>query len=114
MNPQMLQTHVELALRKQRLQLRAAEQRAAAVAQLERIEGLLGVVDRARGVAHGLRDEAPLLAMGALVLLIARPRLALRLARRVWFGWVVYRRAGRALDSLTTLLRRFSGAAAPR
>lgn len=108
MSPQTLQSHVELALRKQRLQLRAAEQRAAALAQLERIEGLLGVVDRARDLAHGLRREAPLLAAGALVVALVRPRLALRVARRAWIGWLLYRRLGRGLAPLMRILRRFS------
>ena len=108
MNPQALQSHVDLALRKQRLQLRAAEQRAAAIVQLERIEGLLGVVDHARDVAHGLRREAPLLAAGALLVLVVRPRLVLRVARRAWLGWMLYRRLGRGLAPLMRILRRFS------
>ena len=108
MNPQALQSHVDLALRKQRLQLRAAEQRAVALAQLERIESLLGVVDHARDVAHGLRREAPLLAAGAVVVLLVRPRLALRVARRAWVGWMLYRKLGRGLAPLMQILRRFS------
>lgn len=109
MSPQPpLATHIELALRKQRLQLRIAEQRVRAVAQLERIEGFLGVVDRTRDFAHGLRREAPLLTAGALLLVIARPRLALRVARRAWVGWLLYRRLGRGLAPLMRILTRFS------
>lgn len=108
MNPQTLQTHVDLALRKQRLQLRIAEQRAHAQSQLERIEGALGVVDRAREVVHGLRREVPLLTAGAALLVIIRPRLAFRVARRAWVGWILYRKLGRGLAPLIRILRRSS------
>lgn len=108
MNSQTLGAHVELALRKQRLQLRIAEQRAHAIEHLERIEGVLGVVDQASDCARSLRREAPLLTAGALALAVVRPRLALRLARRAWFGWVVYRKLGRGLAPLARILRRFS------
>lgn len=108
MSPQALQTHVDLALRKQRLQLRAADQRAVALAQFERIERLLGLVDHARDVAQGVRQEAPLLAIAALLVAIARPRLAIRIARRAWVGWILYRKLGRGLAPLMQILRRFS------
>lgn len=105
MNPR----HVELALRKQRLQFDIEQQRTTLVAGIERIESLLGTVDRARDRALGLREHVPLLAALAFVVVLVRPRVALRVGRRAWFGWMLYRRLGRGLDPLIGLLRRFAG-----
>ena len=99
---------VELALRKQRLQFDAERQRETLVAGLERIEWVLDAVDRARDRAQGLREHVPLLAALALVVVLVRPRLALRAARRAWFGWLLYRRLERGLDPLIGFLRRFA------
>lgn len=104
MNPQ----QVELALRKQRLQFDVERQREALVAGFERIESVLDIVDRARDQARGLRDHVPLLSALAFAIVLLRPRLALRVARRAWFGWVLYRRLGRGLDPLIGFLRRFA------
>lgn len=104
MNPRQL----ELALRKQRLQMRSEQQREALLAGLGRIESLLEVVDRARDRAQGLREHVPLLTGVALLTLAIRPRLALRVARRAWLGWMLYRRLGRGLEPLIGFLRRFA------
>ncbi|NMF89956.1 YqjK-like family protein [Aromatoleum petrolei] len=104
MNPRRL----ELALRKQRLQFDAERQRETLVAGLERIESVLDVVDRARDRAQGLREHAPLLSALAFAAVLYRPRLALRVARRAWVGWMLYRRLGRGLDPLIGFLRRFA------
>ena len=39
------------------------------------------------------RDNAPILSGLALFLVVARPRAALRWARRGWLGWQLLRRA---------------------
>lgn len=105
MNPR----QVELALRKQRLQMRSEQQRDALVAGLGRIESLLDVVDRARDRARGLSEHAPLLSAAAFAIVLFRPRLALRVARRAWLGWMLYRKLGRSIGPLTGFLRRFAG-----
>lgn len=102
MNPRLL----ELALRRQRLQFAAEHQREVIVAGLARVESVLDVVDRARDQVRGLRDHVPLLTALALAVVVIRPRGALRAARRAWFGWLLYRRLGRSLDSLIGYLRR--------
>lgn len=88
MNPQL----IEFALRKQRLQINAERQRADMMYRLEGIESALGTVDRVRDGFAWAREHAPLLSTAALVLVFTRPRLALRLAKRVWVGWMIYRR----------------------
>lgn len=103
MNPQI----VEFALRKQRLQMRAEQQRADMLGRLEGIESVLNLVDAVRDSVSGLRQHAPLLSAGALLFVVLKPRLALRLARRAWLGWMVYRRIGHSLEPLMRILRRF-------
>lgn len=104
MNPR----QVELALRKQRLQFAAERQREAFVAGLERVESLLDVVDRARDRAQGLREHVPLLSALAIAVAFFRPRMALRVARRAWLGWMLYRKLGRGIEPLLGFLRRFA------
>ena len=124
--------HVELALRKQRLQLRAETQRADIGRRLAGIDGALDRVDSLRDQLAWAKDKVPVLSVALLVVLAARPRLTLRLAKRAWVGWLVVRqmRGGKLsallptavplLRGLLTLLRRRleasegSGSAAPR
>ena len=110
--------HVELALRKQRLQLRAETQRADIGRRLAGIDGALDRVDSLRDQLAWAKDKVPVLSVALLVVLAAKPRLTLRLAKRAWVGWLVVRqmRGGK----LSALLRRRleasegSGSAAPR
>ncbi len=124
--------HVELALRKQRLQLRAETQRADIGRRLAGIDGALDRVDSLRDQLAWAKDKVPVLSVALLVVLAAKPRLTLRLAKRAWVGWLVVRqmRGGKLsallptavpmLRGLLTLLRRRleasegSGSAAPR
>lgn len=103
MNPEFL----ELALKKQRLQIRAGQQRADMVGRLGRVEAVLDIVDRARDGARALRGSAPVLSAGALLFVVLRPRLAFRIARRAWLGWMIYRKLGRSLEPLLGVLKRF-------
>jgi len=103
MNPQV----IEFALRKQRLQMRAAQQRADMLGRLEGVESVLNLVDAMRDSVRGLREHAPLLSAGALLFVVLKPRLAFRLARRAWLGWMLYRRVGRGLAPLMGILKRF-------
>ncbi|WP_345794028.1 YqjK family protein [Thauera sp. JM12B12] len=124
--------HVELALRKQRLQLRAETQRADIGRRLAGIDGALDRVDSLRDQLAWAKDKVPVLSVALLVVLAAKPRLTLRLAKRAWVGWLVVRqmRGGKLsallptavplLRGLLALLRRRleasegSGSAAPR
>jgi len=124
--------HVELALRKQRLQLRAETQRADIGRRLAGIDGALDRVDSLRDQLAWAKDKVPVLSVALLVVLAAKPRLTLRLAKRAWVGWLVVRqmRGGKLsallptavplLRGLLALLRRRleasegSGSVAPR
>jgi hypothetical protein len=87
-NPKLL----ELALRKQRLQMRAESQRAELLVGVEAVEGVLARVDRLRDGISWLRHHAPAVSILVLVLLALRPRFTLRWLRRGWLGWQVFRR----------------------
>jgi hypothetical protein len=95
MNPKLL----ELALRKQRLQLAAESQRAELLAGLEVVEGVLDRVDRLRDGVAWLRHHAPAVSTIALVLLVLRPRFTLRWLRRAWVGWQLVRRVRSGVDA---------------
>ena len=97
MNPRL----VELALRKQRLQLRAEAQRENMALRLSGIEAALDRLDAVRDNFSWAREKIPLLSVGALAVLAFKPRLTFRLARRAWLGWVLLRRLrGRPLNAL--------------
>lgn len=101
---------IELALRKQKLQMRAEVQRADMARRLAGIDGALDRVDALREHLAWAKDRVPLLSVALLVVLAARPRLTLRLARRAWVGWLLLRqvRGGRfsaLLPAAAPLLR---------
>ena len=124
--------HIELALRKQKLQLRAEAQRTDIAQRLAGIDGALDRVDSLRDNLAWAKDKIPVLSVALLVVLAAKPRLTLRLAKRAWVGWLLMRqvRGGRLsallptavplLRGLLAVLRRRlessegSGSAAPR
>lgn len=92
---------VEIALRKQRLQLRAEAQRDDMVRRLSGIDAALDRLDAAREHLAWAKERAPLLSIAALTILALKPRLTLRLARRAWVGWLLLRQArGRPLAAL--------------
>lgn len=103
MNP----TIVDLALKKQRLQIRAEQQRADMLARLRGVESVLDLVDHARDGVRGLRDQVPLLSAAVLLFVVLKPRLALRLVRRAWLGWMIYRKLGSRVAPLMGFLKRF-------
>jgi hypothetical protein len=84
---------IELALRKQKLQMRAEAQRADITRRLAGIDGALDRVDSLRDNLAWAKDKVPLLSVALLVVLAAKPRLALRLAKRAWVGWLLVRQA---------------------
>ena len=73
---------VELALRKQKLQLRAEAQRADITDRLAGIDGALDRIDSLRDHLAWAKDKIPVLLVALIVVLAAKPRLTLRLAKR--------------------------------
>lgn len=101
MNPTLL----ELALKKQRLQLRAETERQQMRQHLAALDLALDGADRLHqrisDTLHWLRDRAPLLSAALLLVLVSRPRRTLRLARHLWSGW---RLLGRKRGIVASLL----------
>jgi hypothetical protein len=102
MNPRL----VEFALRKQRLQIHAEMQREDMAWRLAGITPALDRVDQLRDAVRWTRDHIPLLASSVLVVALLRPRLVLRVARRTWLGWLVYRRLRRRTGPLREFIAR--------
>lgn len=86
------QYRLELALKKQRLQFRCVEQRRELAQDLM---PLLPVFAFAETVRNGTRwvREHPAISVGVLVaIFVAKPRFALRWARRAWLAWQGWRK----------------------
>lgn len=84
---------IDLALRKQKLQMRADAQRTDLTRRLAGIDGALDRVDSLRDNLAWAKDKVPLLSVALLVVLAAKPKLMLRLAKRAWVGWLLVRQA---------------------
>ena len=84
---------IDLALRKQKLQMRADAQRTDMTRRLAGIDGALDRVDSLRDNLAWAKDKIPLLSVALLVVLAAKPKLTLRLAKRAWVGWLLVRQA---------------------
>ena len=97
---------IDLALRKQKLQMRAEVQRADLTQRLAGIDGALDRIDSLRDNLAWAKDKIPLLSVALLVVLAAKPRLTLRLAKRAWVGWLLVRqlRGGRLSALLPTAI----------
>ena len=97
---------IDLALRKQKLQMRADAQRTDLTRRLAGIDGALDRVDSLRDNLAWAKDKIPLLSVALLVVLAAKPRFALRLAKRAWVGWLLVRqvRGGRLSALLPTAI----------
>ncbi|MDX9717789.1 MAG: YqjK-like family protein [Thauera sp.] len=82
---------LDLALRKQKLQLRADAQREDLS---RRLDGIDGALDRADGLREHLawaKERIPVLSVALITVLLVRPRFTLRLAKRAWVGWLLVR-----------------------
>jgi hypothetical protein len=101
---------IELALQKQRLQLKSAEQRGALMAAVAQLAPAFAVVDGVRDGFRWLRHHPEWLAGGIVTLLVVRPGAVLRLAERGFFAWQLWRkfsewRASTAVTPFKTLAR---------
>jgi hypothetical protein len=101
---------IELALQKQRLQLKSAEQRGALMAAVAQLAPAFAVVDGVRDGFRWLRHHPEWLAGGIVTLLVVRPGAVLRLAERGFFAWQLWRkfsewRTSAAVTPFKTLAR---------
>lgn len=100
------QRRAQLQARRERLRLRSAELRMAIGRDAQGLAGPLALADQARAGWQWLREH-PALPAGVLVAwIVLRPRRALRWTGRLWSGWRLWRRAGRALRLLQHLAMR--------
>lgn len=90
---------VELALRKQRLQLQAAAQRVMILQALEAASPAFGAAERIGSGWHWAKAHPEWLAGIGAVLLVARPRLVFRWARRGFLVWRTLRRLRSTIES---------------
>ncbi|MBK6632311.1 MAG: YqjK-like family protein [Betaproteobacteria bacterium] len=91
---------VELALKKQRLQLQAAAQRVRILHAIASASPAFGVADKARAAVGWAKANPEVLVATGVVLLVARPRVLFRWAKRGFFLWEGVRRLRGAVDSL--------------
>lgn len=96
----MSQQLLELALKKQRLQMQAATQRLQVAQHLQVFAPAFAAIDSAQAAGRWLKAHPQWLAGAAVVVLVAKPRAAFRWLRRGFFAWRTLRRAREALQSL--------------
>ena len=84
---------LELALRKQRLQLRSIALREQWAGHAAGLRPLLDGADRVGDGVRWLRGHPQILIAGAVALLVARPKAVWRWGRRGLAGWEVWRQA---------------------
>ena len=90
---------IELALQKQRLQLKSAEQRGALMAAVAQLAPAFAVVDGVQDGFRWLRRHPEWLVGGIVTLLVVRPGAVLRLAERGFFAWQIWRKFSEWRDS---------------
>lgn len=90
---------LELALQQQRLAMRSAHLRRTLAGQVGELRTPLAVVDTGWAAARWLRRNPHAVVVPVALLAVLRPARAWRWGGRVWWGWRVFRRAGRWLAS---------------
>jgi hypothetical protein len=83
---------IELALKKQRLQLRSAALRQQMSGQAGALDPLFLTADRLNNGIGWLRRHPEAVVAAVVAIVVARPRRAFRWARRAFFAWQVWRR----------------------
>lgn len=96
MNPKI----IELALKKQRLQLQAAAQRVMIMQALESTAPAFGAAEKVRSGLRWAKAHPEWLAGIGVTLLVARPRAFFRWAKRGFFVWRSLRRLRGAVESI--------------
>jgi hypothetical protein len=96
MNPKI----VELALKKQRLQLQVAAQRVMIMQAFESASPAFGVAEKVRSGVRWAKSHPEWLAGIGVALLVARPRAFFRWAKRGFFVWRSLRRLRGAVESI--------------
>ena len=96
MNPK----NVELALKRQRLQLQAAAQRVMIMQALESAAPAFGAAEKVRSGLRWAKAHPEWLAGIGVALLVARPRAFFRWAKRGFFIWRSLRRLHGAVESI--------------
>jgi hypothetical protein len=92
--------HRELQLERERLLLRSTELRMTIAIDSRALEAPLALADQVRSGLRWLRAHPEWPLGAAIVLLILRPRRALRWTLKLWSGWRLWRRGQRLLQSL--------------
>lgn len=87
-----------LALRRQRLQMRAAGERGALAAQLGALRPVFSAADGIRAGVRWVKENPEWVAGAVVMVVVARPRGTLRFARRAFFVWQGARRLRRFVD----------------
>lgn len=90
---------IELALKRQRLQLQAAAQRVMILQALQSAAPVFGFAEKARAAARWAKAHPEWLVGAGVVLLVARPRAFFRWAKRGFFVWQSLRRLRIAIDT---------------
>ncbi|MFZ0105346.1 MAG: YqjK family protein [Thiobacillus sp.] len=88
----MNQELTQLAERRRRLVAQAAAQRIALAQTVEPLRARLALVDRGVNAVRVIRRHPALLAGAALLLVVLRPRYAVKWLQRGWLVWQVGRR----------------------
>ncbi len=99
----MNQRLVELALKKQRLQIQAATQRLQMAQQLEVFAPAFSAMQGLQRIGAWVRGHSPLLVVAGVVLLVARPKATFRWVRRGFVAWQLLRRTRGALQAMIPL-----------
>lgn len=86
------QRQLELALKKQRLQYRCAEQRRELVRGLVPLMPVFAVAETVRRGAHWVRTHPAISAGLAAAIIVAKPRMAMRWVQRAWLAWQAWRK----------------------
>jgi len=90
---------LELALKKQRLQFRSAEQRQQLAESAVALAPVFLAADYCRAGVSWVRNH-PAVTVGTVVaLLVAKPRLVFRWGRRAWLVWLAWRKWGEQNDA---------------